>query len=246
MRRKNWRSAGSVRFDVAVVSGFFITFEGGEGTGKSTQIARLAEHLRSRGIDVVTTREPGGSEGAEALRHILLSGAAKSFEEADMEAVLFAAARADHVSTLIRPALEEGWIVICDRFHDSTRVYQGLGGTDPALIDLLEEATLDGLRPDLTIVLDVPAEVGLRRAAARRSGGLADRFEIEALSVHEVRRTGFLDLADAEPQRCVVVDGSRPVEEISKEIAFIVEDRLDSRRREGTTGQGRPFTDATR
>jgi dTMP kinase len=214
------------------VKGFFITFEGGEGAGKSTQIARLAERLRREGEDVVTTREPGGSEGAEALRHILLSGAARSAGDPALEPVLFAAARADHVETLIRPALDAGRTVVCDRFHDSTRVYQGLAGVDSDLIELLERVAVGSIVPDLTIVLDVPVEIGIARARERRGEEEADRFEAEGPEVHRRRRDAFLELAQREPQRCVVVDGSRAVDEIAKEIAFIVADRLDGRRLE--------------
>lgn len=213
--------------------GFFITFEGGEGVGKSTQIGLLAERLRAAGRDVVTTREPGGSEGAEALRHILLSGAGRAADDPGLEPLLFAAARADHVATLIRPALNAGRTVICDRFHDSTRAYQGLDAVEPELIDLLEAATVGDAVPDLTLVLDVPAEVGLARARERRGTSGADRFEADELSLHERRRDAFLELARREPQRCVVVDGSRSVEAIADEIDGIVDARLNGHRHEG-------------
>src|SRR5437773_1267000 len=156
--------------------GRFITFEGGEGTGKSTQAALLAKRLHGFAISVVQTREPGGSLGAEIIRHVLLSGAAKPFGP-DAEAVLFAAARADHVTTTIRPALERGRWVICDRYIDSTRVYQGsLGQVDPRVIKGLERLTAGDLIPDLTIVLDIDPKLGLQRAAARRKSSDADRF----------------------------------------------------------------------
>jgi dTMP kinase len=224
------------------VSGFFITFEGGEGVGKSTQIARLADHLRASGADVVTTREPGGSEGAEALRHVILSGAARLLGNAELEAMLFAAARADHVSTLIGPALARGQVVLCDRFHDSTRVYQGMEGIDADFLAMLEEATSASARPDLTDVLDLPVAVGLRRAEARRGAAAADRFEADAAELHEARRLRFLEIAREAPQRCVVVDADRSVDEIAREIAFVVDDRLDGRRRE----RGDAPSDATR
>src|SRR5436190_3107493 len=143
------------------MSGRFITFEGGEGTGKSSHAELLSQRLRALGIAVVLTREPGGSPGAEIIRHVLLSGAAKPLGP-DAEAMLFAAARADHVTTLIEPSLKQGRWVICDRFIDSTRVYQGaLGDVDMALIYSLERVCIGPLRPDLTIVLDVPADIGL-------------------------------------------------------------------------------------
>src|SRR5476651_2450603 len=155
--------------------GHFITFEGGEGSGKSTHAAMLAAHLKSLGIDVVLTREPGGSTGAEIIRHVLLSGVAKPLG-AETEAILFAAARDDHVRTTILPALQAGQWVICDRFIDSTRVYQGvLGNVDPRLIRSLERVTVGRARPELTFILDVPAKIGLARATARRGKDVADR-----------------------------------------------------------------------
>ena len=210
------------------MTGFFITFEGGEGSGKTTQIALLADFLRARGIPVVTTREPGGSPGAEAIRHVILSGAAEVLGR-EMEAILFAAARADHVAGMIRPALDEEHVVLCDRFHDSTRVYQGLGDVGSDMLDILEVAALSGLYPDLTIILDLPAEEGLRRAVGRRGDGVPDRFEREGVELHETRRQGFLAIAKAEPDRCVVIDALRSADEIAREIAFLVIDRLESR-----------------
>lgn len=210
------------------MTGFFITFEGGEGSGKTTQVVRLAEKLRAAGREVVTTREPGGSPGADALRHVILSGAAEALGP-DMEAALFAAARMDHVDEVIRPALEAGKIVLCDRFHDSTRVYQGLAGVDPELLHALEDASLAGLVPDLTIILDIPAETGLARARNRRGSDAADRFEREDASLHEERRQGFLAIADAEPQRCAVIDASRQPVRVAADIAFLVDERLTCR-----------------
>src|SRR6266478_6460849 len=163
--------------------GRFITFEGGEGTGKSTQAALLAQRLRSMGVGVVLTREPGGSPGAEIIRHVLLSGAAKSLGP-DAEAILFAAARDDHVRSTIEPA--RGRWVVSDRFADSTNVYQGaLGHVDPLLLGGLHRVTVGTLKPDLTFILDVPAEVGLERASKRRGEASADRFEAESLEFHE-------------------------------------------------------------
>jgi dTMP kinase len=209
------------------MSGRFITFEGGEGTGKSTQSALLAERLRALGIHVQLTREPGGSVGAEIMRHVLLSGAAKPLGP-DAEAVLFAAARNDHLDMLIRPTLKRGGWVICDRFADSTRVYQGvLGKVDPRTIRALERVVVGETKPDLTFVLDVPAEEGLRRAAARRGTGTADRFEGETLEFHRKLREAFLALARKEPERCVVIDATRPKEAVAEDIWRVVSERLD-------------------
>ncbi|MBB5761731.1 dTMP kinase [Methylorubrum rhodesianum] len=187
--------------------GVFITFEGGEGAGKSTQIARLAEALRqASGREVVTTREPGGTKRAEELRAALLRGVAKPYGPF-AEALMFAAARIDHIENLIRPALARGAIVLCDRFSDSTRAYQGAaGGLAPGLIASLERVTLGDLRPDLTLILDLPPEAGLARAHSRGEGKPADRFEAEGLRFHERLRAAFRAIAAAEPERCRVID----------------------------------------
>jgi len=191
--------------------GFFITFEGGEGAGKSTQIRLLADFLRGQGRDVLVTREPGGSPGAEAVRHVLLSGAAEPFGP-QIEAILFAAARSDHVEQVIRPAIEAGRIVLSDRFMDSSRVYQGVtGNLDVAFMRALERVTVNGMVPDLTIVLDLDPEEGLRRASARRARGeSADRYEKEQLEIQRQRRDAFLSIAEVEPDRCVVIDAGAP------------------------------------
>jgi dTMP kinase len=210
--------------------GVFITFEGGEGAGKSTQIRSLAETLRQKGHEVLTTREPGGSPGAEAVRHVLLSGAAEDFG-IRMEALLFAAARSDHVAEVIRPAVERGMVVLCDRFMDSTRVYQGVtGNLGSAFIDALERIAIDGMVPDLTLILDLPAEMGLRRAGQRANGAMPDRFEKEALATHEKRREGFAELAERDPERCRLVDAGRAEMEVAAEIAQLVETLLAERR----------------
>ena len=209
--------------------GKFITFEGGEGVGKTTQIRLLEEKLALHDIDCIQTREPGGSPGAEALRHILLSGIADQMGlGASGEAILFAAARADHVDTKIKPALAEGKWVLCDRFMDSTRVYQGeSGNVPPELVDLLERLAIDGTRPDLTLILDLRAEIGIARANERRSADeAADRFEREDLSIHEARRNGFLQLAHKDPARCKVIDASQTVDEIAYDIWQAVEAQL--------------------
>ncbi|MEP9353467.1 dTMP kinase [Xanthobacter sp. KR7-65] len=206
--------------------GRLITFEGGEGTGKSTQARRLAVALRALGHEVVETREPGGSPGAEAVRHVLLSGGAEPFGPA-AEALLFAAARSDHVDTLIRPALAQGRIVVCDRFIDSTRVYQGaVGAVDAALLNALEAMAAGDCRPDLTLVLDVPPEIGLARAATRGKGAVADRFEREGADYHAAVRAAFLDRAAADPGRCAVVDASADPDAVADAIAAIVAARL--------------------
>jgi dTMP kinase len=208
------------------MKGKFITFEGGEGTGKSTQAAMLALKLESLGIGIKLTREPGGSPGAEIMRHVLLSGAAKPLGP-EAEAMLFAAAREDHIRCTIQPALLAGQWVICDRFADSTRVYQGeLGDVDPRLIKALERVSVGELRPDLTVVLDVPAQIGQQRAAARRGESPPDRFEAEAIEFHERLRQAYLMLAAGEPQRCVIVDATAPKITVAKRIWDAVSARL--------------------
>lgn len=196
--------------------GRFITLEGGEGAGKSTQAKRLAAFLRGRGLTVVQTREPGGSPGAEILRHVLLSGGAEPFG-AEAETMLFAAARRDHLAVTILPALESGAWVICDRFADSTRVYQGTAGKVPMnLILALERVTVGDNRPDLTLILDVPAKIGLARVASR--GGAIDRFEQEGLAFHNKLRQGFRALARTEPERCKLIDAAREPDAVAEGI----------------------------
>lgn len=199
--------------------GFFITFEGGEGAGKSTQIDRLAHKLRDNRYAVTVTREPGGSAGAEAIRHVILSGAAEPFGPT-MEALLFAAARSDHIEQLIRPALKRGKVVLCDRFVDSWRVYQD--DVDPVLMLEIERVSLNGVMPDLTLIFDLDPEEGLRRAAARRGTDVADRFEKETLAIHKRRRKAFLDIALKEPRRCVVIDASLAPEVVEEAVAQAV------------------------
>ncbi|MGV1757562.1 dTMP kinase [Rhizobium sp. A22-96] len=212
---------------MADANGLFVSFEGGEGAGKSTQIRRLAERLRERGHDVLVTREPGGSPGAEAVRHVLLSGAAEIFGTR-MEAILFAAARNDHVEEVIRPALGRGTIVLCDRFMDSSRVYQGVtGNLEADYIEALQRVAVNGVVPDCTLILDIPAEIGLERARKRASAVVApDRFEKEEMQTHEKRREAFLDIAAREPERCHVIDAQRSEDEIAADIAGIVDRRL--------------------
>lgn len=208
--------------------GRFITFEGGEGVGKSTQLTRLAEHLRACGVETVTTREPGGTPKAETLRRVLLSGRVAPLGPL-AEAALFAAARIDHVERLIAPALARGAWVLCDRFTDSTRAYQGArGGVAPQTLALLEKAAVGDLKPDLTIVIDLPPEEGLARAALRRTmaGQRADRFEAEDGGFHEGLRRAFLDIAEQEPERCCVVNGALPPEEVARAIRQLVDARF--------------------
>ncbi|MFY9835797.1 MAG: dTMP kinase [Xanthobacteraceae bacterium] len=206
--------------------GKFITFEGGEGTGKSTQAAMLALRLESLGVPVHLTREPGGSPGAEIIRHVLLSGAAKPLG-ADVEAMLFAAARDDHVQCTILPALESGKWVICDRFADSTRVYQGiLGNVDQRIIKVLERVAIGDLAPDLTVILDVPVSLGVERAKERRGTAEPDRFEAENVEFHQQLRDGFLSIAAKEPERCVVIEASPAKEAVANTIWTMVQSRL--------------------
>ena len=212
------------------MTGLFITFEGGEGAGKSTQVTRLSGRLRERGIDTLVTREPGGSPRAERIRASILAGHGKPFG-AFAEALMFYAARADHLETVIRPALERGTVVVCDRFSDSTRAYQGSRGeVEDATLRLLERVVVGGTRPDLTFVLDLPAAEGLARAAERRRGRgeAADRFEQEDLAFHARLREAFLAIARAEPARCHVVDAARGPDAVAEEVWSIVERRLAS------------------
>jgi dTMP kinase len=208
------------------MQGRFITFEGGEGSGKSTHARLLADRLNSLDIDVVLTREPGGSAGAEIIRHILLSGIAKPLG-AETEAILFAAARDDHMRATIRPALAAGKWVICDRFIDSTRVYQGaLGNVDAKLIRSLERVTVGDDMPDLTFILDVPATVGLARATRRRGNAATDRFEAESIEFHQELRKAYVAIVESEPKRCIIIDGRAPREVVADRIWTTVEQRL--------------------
>lgn len=209
--------------------GVFITFEGGEGSGKSTQIELLAKDLRLRGLSVLVTREPGGTPGAEIVRDVILGGKAKSYGN-DIEALLFAVARADHVKELILPALEQGEIVLCDRFLDSTRVYQGLvGDVDRRFLETLEKISIGSLLPDMTIILDLPAKIGINRANCRRGKQAIDRFERDSETIHERRRLGFLRIAELEPERCVVLDATRPIDELAEKISALTQQLLTRR-----------------
>ena len=204
--------------------GRFISFEGGEGAGKTTQIRRLSERLAPTVGEVVLTREPGGSAGAEALRDLLVRGDTDRWSPMSETLILYAA-REDHLERLIRPALARGAWVLSDRFADSTRAYQGAGGGAPAdFIAALEAAVVGGARPDLTLILDLPVDDGLARAAAR--GGGEERFERKGRAFHERLREGFLEIARAEPQRCVVVDAAAPPDQVSRQIWAVVRSRL--------------------
>lgn len=205
--------------------GRFITLEGGEGAGKSTQIRLLHDALCAAGIDrVVTTREPGGSPGAEMIRTLLVNGEVGRWLPVS-EAMLLSAARHDHVARTIRPALEAGQWVLCDRFADSTMAYQGYGhGLDPTILTQLRDIAVGETRPDLTLILDVDPAIGLRRAASRHGG--EDRYERMRVEFHERLRTGYLAIAEAEPDRCVVIDASADVATIHTAIRAAVADRL--------------------
>jgi dTMP kinase len=203
------------------VAGRFITFEGGEGTGKSSHARGLAEALRAKGRSVVLTREPGGSPGAEDIRAILVTGAVGRWS-ATGETLLNYAARESHLRETIRPALARGDLVICDRFMDSTRVYQGFaGGCDVELIDVLERKIVGETWPDLTLILDVDPKLGLTRAKKRADG--EDRFEKKGLAFHRRLRAGFLAIAAHDAQRCRIVDSSGSYEDVAREIWSIVE-----------------------
>jgi dTMP kinase len=206
--------------------GRFISFEGGEGSGKSTQIRLLAGRLATTKQRVIVTREPGGSPGAEIIRHLVLSGMGKLLG-ADAETLLFAAARDDHVHTIIEPALKQGVWVLCDRFFDSTRVYQGaLGKVAPGILNAMQRVTIGDLKPDLTIILDVPVEVGLMRAAARRGNAAADRFEAEDIKFHQELREAYRQIAVAEPQRCVLIDATAEPDIVAANVWSALRDKF--------------------
>jgi dTMP kinase len=207
-----------------VATGRFITFEGGEGAGKSTQLKRLVARLEAGGLDVVATREPGGSPGAESIRELVLKGSADRWSPVT-ETLLMYAARRDHVERVIRPALARGAWVVCDRFADSTRAYQGAaGGVDPALIAAMETHVLEATRPDMTLIFDMPVEVGLERAHAR--AGSEMRFESKGLAFHQRLREGFLAIARAEPDRCAIIDAAGTLDEVEAAVWAAVEGRL--------------------
>ncbi|MGF7176315.1 dTMP kinase [Azospirillum doebereinerae] len=201
---------------MTVTKGRFITLEGGEGAGKSTQLRRLAEALAARGVEVVTTREPGGSPGAEEIRALLVSGETGRWG-AVTEALLHTAARRDHLERTVWPALESGCWVLCDRFFDSTMAYQGYGlGLGRDLIAGLQTTALGAFQPDLTLILDIAVETGLRRAASRHGG--EDRYERMDVGFHQRLRDGFLDIARREPERCAVIDADADLDTVQARI----------------------------
>ena len=210
--------------------GQFITFEGGEGAGKSTQIRILADRLEGANRRVLVTREPGGSPGAEIMRHVILSGMGKLLGP-EAETLLFAAARDDHVPAVIKPALEQGIWVLCDRFSDSTRAYQGsLGEVDPGLLRAMQRVTIGNLKPDLTFILDLPVEIGVGRANARRGSAAPDRFEAEGLQFHQKLRDAFRQIAAEEPERCTLIDADATTENVAQQIWTKLLERLLSAR----------------
>ena len=207
-----------------VETGRLITFEGGEGAGKSTQVCILVDRLLRAGRRAIATREPGGSPAAEDIRETLLSGKVKQFGPF-AEALLFSIARQDHIDTVISDALARGQWVVCDRFLDSTRAYQGATGGVPApVISALERLTLHGVMPNLTIVLDISVEEGLARMARRR--GAPDRFEGQDIAQHERIRKAFLDIAEEESGRCVVIDARKPEALVAEDVWEAVAERL--------------------
>lgn len=203
--------------------GYFISFEGIDGSGKSTQIQRLADFLRSLRFDIVVTREPGGSVGGEEIRKLLLQGDVDRWS-AETEILLFTAARRDHLERIILPAMKNGQIVICDRFTDSTRMYQGMRGPKlKKLVDMLDKEVI-GHDPDLTILIDIDPEIGLRRAKSRKT--VEERFEDFGLELQKKMRKGFLDLSKQFSSRISVIDGLQSEDKVSKEICSLVKAKL--------------------
>ena len=203
--------------------GYFISFEGIDGSGKSTQIQKLAEFLDDRDFDIVITREPGGSIGAEEIRNLLLQGNVDRWS-AETEILLFTAARRDHLERIILPALEEGKIVICDRFTDSTRMYQGMRGINLRnLVDTLNEKVIK-FDPDLTILIDIKPEISLKRAKSRRT--VEERFEDFGISMQMKMRKGFIELAKEFGDRIEVVDGQQSVEKLAQDIGSLVKAKI--------------------
>ena len=206
-----------------MTKGVFITLEGGEGSGKSTQADLLTNGLKGVGIKATKTREPGGSVGAEEIRDLLVNGPTDRWDPVT-EALLHYAARREHLCRAIQPALNEGRWVVCDRFSDSTMAYQGYGhGLGRDWVQTLHDAVAPGIHPDLTVILDMPVEIGLERAASRGGG---DRYESMEPQFHQRLREGFLDIARREPDRCFVVDAKASVEEVQAAVRLIVHERF--------------------
>lgn len=216
-----------------MTGGKFITFEGGEGGGKSTQAARLCAALKRAGVNVVATREPGGTEGAEDIRALLVTGTPGRWHPLT-EALLHSAARNQHLTELIRPALDDGKWVVSDRFADSTLAYQGYAqGLGPETVSALTKLTVGGFEPDLTLVLDLPPEAGLERAASRAknrarqaAGPAEDRYERMGPAFHAALRDAFLEIARQNPERCAVVDAAAPADQVEQAIWAVVSERL--------------------
>lgn len=206
------------------MTGRFLTFEGGEGSGKSTQLARLGAALKERGLPVVTTREPGGSPGAEQIRNMLVSGEAGAWSPV-AETLLFTAARCDHVERVIKPALETGTNVLCDRFFDSTLVYQGIGkGLGESYVTQLHQLAIGSFTPDLTLIFDIDPLAGLARAAERRGG--EGRFESLPVDFHQMVRAGFLQLAQRAPERYAVIDASGDISQVEAQVHAVLRERM--------------------
>lgn len=208
--------------------GLFISFEGGDGAGKSTQIGRLADHLRRQGMNVRVTREPGGSDGAEVIRKLVVEGEPERWPPVS-EALMMYAARADHLDRVIRPALAKGDVVITDRFADSTMAYQGIAGSvGETAVSALHEIVVGADDPNVTIILDLPVEIGLARAGKRGDG--EGRFESKGAAFHEKVRQAFLKIARDNPKRCVVVDATQNEETVFKSVAAAVDKAMKARR----------------
>lgn len=207
--------------------GFFITLEGGEGAGKSTQAARLAERLELLGFTVTRTREPGGSTSAEEVRNLLVNGEPDRWTP-NAETLLNFAARDSHLNETIRPALAKNHVVICDRFMDSTRAYQGAaGGVDPKLIETLEQAIIGDTIPNLTLIFDIDPVKGLARTGTRNQTD-ENRFERKPLAFHQTLRNTFLELVESEPERCVLIDAEQDIENVFEQIWSAIEPKLSA------------------